>query len=1488
MSGQVKIKKNTVLLLLVLLLAVLIFPGTVFPAPSQTPAETELVSLLNMEIKPGRDLPAVINPYVSVYGDKVVFTDSVDGNSDVYLYDFVTGETARLTANPVNQTAPRIYGDYIAWLDYRQGVTDLYLYDLATGKKRRVDRLFNNVTETLAGWFKFDLDEKRLVYSKKQGENRDLYLFDIASGKRERLTNGGINLLPRIYKDNVVYVRRQGGQNRIFLAEIAGRKVKQISPSEGNFDLPAMHGENVIFLRDDNTAVPEKKGQLLLYNIDRGTLETIPDIEGVKTPVMYEDRVVWADRSTGNFREYNLKTKKVKSVTAHVSRKTCPDLQGKRLVWADNYSGRWGIYSRFFDDVSPALTVMEPEDNLRTNNNLAAVTGYAETGSSVRVNGTTVPMDNAGNFNQVLELSTGKNTVTVTAADASGNTATVERTVYYMDDKIFGLDVGPNPVIIGYGAFIQYTLAQKGSVTIKVLNDGGDLVRTIAGGLLQNAGPAFQSWDGKDNRGTLVEDGKYRFVVEARDETGRFLGKAEKEVTAARLPGISNVSHPAAPFNPIAGSQAVIDYTLSSDALVTVNITGRYNPVVTLAQSEFLQAGSHRIKWNGRDSAGNQVGDGTYEYQIEAVSRAVYEFSAYYRGSVVVEGQNPQVTDLAVYPDPFNLNGGSASILFTLSENARVTLKILNSKGTPVRTLLKDADSNAGFNSAAWDGRDDNGKTVPAGTYKVEVSAVDGYGKPSLPAAITFKAGSGSLITKAGMIQASSAALPSVYLSLSSAVEPEIINPLKGERAAINYNVNKTARVTVRILKIGAEVNAFTFNETGAVSRTVYWDGKDAGGGFAGDGIYTYFIEAVNGDEMNLNTGNIVVESAAPAISELTLTPEDYYRLGHPAPLLITFQLSEQANVSVDVYQGGSPVRKLVTDQLQYAGFGMVTWDGKDDSGQYGSEGSYNIVIRAADAAGNITEAKRSIAAGYFNVVSASPKRDSTGVPVNGKIIFSFNDMVQEGRNFKGITVKAGGGEVMFNAALLGSELVLEPVFPFFYDTSYTVTIPPGAVKDYLGNELKNGYTLRFTTEENPLKLTAGKPPVSGSTQIDLAGAVSVGVSEDKGLTVASVTVDEKSAMAVIRENPGYSAVLIPVNGDAEKIICRLPGSLVTALAGQKAAIEIRTKAASVMLPAVELKPADLARQIGVNTPEVMFNIVIARAAPEKTIGIDNFIRKEGLRQLTVALEFTIEAAAGNKKTLVNSFSRYLNYVIYLPEVVDAGTANGMMLNTGSTLLPAPAKFTILNGGAAVVIKSRNTGIFTVVAGRKAFKDVTSHWARDDINMLAAKQILKGVDKERFAPDKKVTRAEFAALIVRALGIPPGSETERFRDIQADDWFKGAAAAAFDAGIVSGYADGTFRPHKYITREEAAVMAVKALAAAGLDISLSDAEVTRNLGKYKDGSGISPWARQGAAKAIKYGLIAGNSNGRFHPTGYVTRGELAVIVKNILTKADFI
>ncbi len=183
----------------------------------------------------------------------------------------------------------------------------------------------------------------------------------------------------------------------------------------------------------------------------------------------------------------------------------------------------------------------------------------------------------------------------------------------------------------------------------------------------------------------------------------------------------------------------------------------------------------------------------------------------------------------------------------------------------------------------------------------------------------------------------------------------------------------------------------------------------------------------------------------------------------------------------------------------------------------------------------------------------------------------------------------------------------------------------------------------------------------------------------------------------------------------------------------------------------------------------------------------------------------------------------------------------------------------------------------TKPATKSEFTDIIGHWAENDIKQMADKGIVSGVTATTFEPDRSITRAEFAALITRALRLSSANDNAIFTDVASDDWYADEVAAAAAAGLIVGY-DGKFRPNDTITREEMAVVIMKAYKFLG------KSPLTGKIDQFADKDSISAWAVDYVDQAVSSGLISGMTANTFAPGENATRAQVASLIKRLLDK----
>ncbi len=175
-------------------------------------------------------------------------------------------------------------------------------------------------------------------------------------------------------------------------------------------------------------------------------------------------------------------------------------------------------------------------------------------------------------------------------------------------------------------------------------------------------------------------------------------------------------------------------------------------------------------------------------------------------------------------------------------------------------------------------------------------------------------------------------------------------------------------------------------------------------------------------------------------------------------------------------------------------------------------------------------------------------------------------------------------------------------------------------------------------------------------------------------------------------------------------------------------------------------------------------------------------------------------------------------------------------------------------------------------------------WAKDAIENLAGMGVINGINgsKSLFGPNNTISKAEFAAMVVRAFGFntaPVGS----LADVKQGKWYYREVMIAENFGIISGDANNRFYPESPITREEIAVMIFKALQVSGRKFTVHDNSV---LEEFIDKQNISPHAVSSMAVLAGEGIMEGLPGNTIGPKYTATRAQAAVFVYRALIKSE--
>ncbi len=321
----------------------------------------------------------------------------------------------------------------------------------------------------------------------------------------------------------------------------------------------------------------------------------------------------------------------------------------------------------------------------------------------------------------------------------------------------------------------------------------------------------------------------------------------------------------------------------------------------------------------------------------------------------------------------------------------------------------------------------------------------------------------------------------------------------------------------------------------------------------------------------------------------------------------------------------------------------------------------------------------------------------------------------------------------------------------------------------------------------------------------------------------------------------------------------------------------------------------ELLVQLAANNRSLQFEIALA--TDQKAQQIRGNITQSGYFPLTNPLQFTIKTMEGEPEIDIAQYGQFVQFSFILTPT-EANQLHPfvtvMQINKDGTLSPRLTKLEDRgNGEWEAIFRSMDGGMFVLVQNELAFKDVESHWSKQLVNELGSRGILLGSGNQLFDPDKPMTRAEFAAILVRSLGLEQKSDNlkqEQFSDVSHAEWFGNHIQSAFEAGLIKGFDDGTFRPHQAITREQAIVILIRALQLVDKKM-IQDGKEQASLSilqKFSDANSISKWAERDMAWAVQYGIVMGKSDEKLAASAQTTRAEFAAIIMRAFRLAKLI
>ncbi|MFC5471849.1 S-layer homology domain-containing protein [Cohnella suwonensis] len=600
----------------------------------------------------------------------------------------------------------------------------------------------------------------------------------------------------------------------------------------------------------------------------------------------------------------------------------------------------------------------------------------------------------------------------------------------------------------------------------------------------------------------------------------------------------------------------------------------------------------------------------------------------------------------------------------------------------------------------------------------------------------------------------------------------------------------------------------------------------------------------------------------------LTALPDGTYTLNvsakdtspaNPAYLAAPLSFSVDQTLPVITLNGSSTVNLTVgdtyteqgaaaTDNIGTAGPVVIT--GTVDTN---AAGTYIVRYNALDLAGNAAvEVTRTV------IVSAVSASTPTATPVGGAV--------------------ASGTTVALSTATGGAAIyyTTDGSTPTSASTPYTSPIPVTSAMTVKAIAVKAGMIDSPVMSESYTILSP-----SGSSP-----AVTLPVIDQNGIKLDPDKIDTTKPSVTLEVTTKDGAAYVSI-----------PASILTSFEGKNANffIEIKAPYGSYQVPVnlASLIPGlqDLLAKHNLKAEDISFKIMLSDKSGDKDLQAAFANGLPNGKAMGAIVDFHIDIVntkTGQSIGTADKFSKALTRVIPMPKDMKDIPAQWGAFRYNETTKKfefVAAKKVLIDSIWYVMISSYSNSAYVVAENAVSFADTLNHWSKSFVEMAAAKGLVEGVGAGKYAPNQSVTRAEFTAMLVRALGRSTSfGSTAPYDDVKNGAWYFDAVANAKELGLL-GFASGkSFKPDQSLTREEMASM----LAAVIYMEKLPMTKEFVSLEGYKDIGSANAAYLEDVRTIVKLGIMTGTSANTFSPKDETTRAQAAVVFIRTLQKLGMI
>ncbi|OMC69772.1 hypothetical protein BK121_14245 [Paenibacillus odorifer] len=681
-----------------------------------------------------------------------------------------------------------------------------------------------------------------------------------------------------------------------------------------------------------------------------------------------------------------------------------------------------------------------------------------------------------------------------------------------------------------------------------------------------------------------------------------------------------------------------------------------------------------------------------------------------------------------------------------------------------------------------------------------------------------------------------------------------------------------------------------TIEPANATDKDVIWSSSD-------ETVAT----VVNGVVTPVGEGTAVI-SVTTKDGSFTATTTVNVAAPKPPDVIVTGVTLDQTELNLTLGEGEGTLQATVAP-ANATNKGMI-WSSSDETVAkvvYGvvtpiGEGTAIITVTTKD--GSYTASTTvTVKAPVKPVTAPGIPTSVTATAENGQAIITFIPPVNDGGSeITGYIVTANPGGLTVTGT--GSPLTISGLTN---GTSYTFTV----------QAINKAGISEFSAESNAVvpstpsggDVVVPSQPTPSPTPAPVVNAASIlinGKAETVGTatngkrneqTLTTIVLDQKKLEDKLATEGKGTVVSIGANSKSDVIVGELNGQMVKNMQGNQAILEIKAGNATFTLPAQQINIDALNEQIGksVALQDIKIQIEISAPTADKVKALEAAAQKGSFSLVSAPVNFTARGIYGDKSIELSQFNTYVKRTIAIPEGMDPNKiTTGVYVDSEGSVHHVPTKVVVIDGKYFATINSLSGGTYSVIWHPLEFSDVANHWAKEAVNDMGSRLVIEGTGSGQFTPDQAITRAEFAAIVVRGLGLEMEQAATPFSDVKTTDWYNSAINTAFTYQLINGFEDGMFRPDEHITREQAMLIIAKAMKITALQTKLSVQSADVLLAPFTDSSKVSNWAISGVTDTLQAGIIMGRSSKGLAPKDDMTRAEVAEIVKRLLEKSDLI